>query len=190
MTSLLQGTHSNHLDFSAEIRVSPVPVALLMLGVACVLIWVIGLTVLPASLLVVSLITLFVAGLDQKHKLSHICFTLGLVALVLVLYQAYRVPGILTLLAIPAGMAAAMFNLRVAALFGAGETVLLIALATSQSVQANNGESFVAIIAIWVVIGFLTQAYESIYGFAHWAEAYYLRSQRQLEQAISTTTTL
>ena len=171
---------------------SPVPFALMMLGVACVLVWSIGLSTLPSGLFVVSLATLFIAGLDQHHKTSHLCLIIGSIGLVLLLDLVFRVPGILTLLAIPAGMAAGMFSLRIAALVGAGETVLLITLPAylGPGTGPSTGEIAVAVIAIWIVIVLLSQIYEPIFGFARWAEDYYLRAQRQLDEIISTTTTL
>lgn len=190
MTSLTQGTPVKPLNFFAELRGSPIPIALIMLGVACTLVWSIGLNAVPMSLLVVSLSTLIMAALDQQHKLSHLCLTLGLIAMVLALYLVFRVPGILTLLAIPAGLAASMFCLRIAAIFGAGETALLIALSSNGIINAGYWEIIVAIIAIWAIVGLLAQIDEPIYGFVRWVESYYQQTQRQLDEAISTTTTL
>ena len=190
MTSLSQGTPVNHLNFSAQLRVSPIPIASIMLGIACVLVWKIGLHPVPISMLLVSLSTLSIAALDQHHKLSHLCLALGLVAMVLALYRVFHIPGILTLLAIPAGLVAAMFCMRVAALFGAAETVLLISLSVSGFISVNNWEIAVAVITIWAVVGMLAQIYEPIYGFVRWVECYYLQTQRQLDKAIAATTTL
>jgi signal transduction histidine kinase/CheY-like chemotaxis protein len=188
MLSPLQDTSANRLDFVAELRVSPVPLAFLMLGTACVLVWIIGLTVLTASLLIVSLGSLLSAWLDQHHRLGHACLLIGLTGMVLVLYHAYHVPGLLALLAVPAGLAAGMFNLRIATIVGALESGLLLALSAHSVLYVGQAELIVALILIWAAIGLMAQVYEPIYGFIGWAEEYYQRTQQQLLEAIANTT--
>ena len=190
MTSIPQGTPVDRLNFSAQLRVSPVPIALIMLGTACALVWKIGLNVVPVSLLIVSSATLLSASLDQRHKLSHLMLALGLVGMMLVLYFNFRIPGMLTLLVIPAGLAAALFCLRVAIAFGAGETILLAVLWANGNINTSGAELIVTLIVLWLVIALIAQIFEPVYGFVRWAESYYSKTQHQLEEAINTATSL
>jgi signal transduction histidine kinase/CheY-like chemotaxis protein len=105
---------------------------------------------------------------------------IGLIALVHLGSAWLAVPGYLTLMAIPTGLAAAFISLSAATVVAIAETTLLLllprAIATGSAVAT-------ALVVIWAVLGIMVAVYRPVYQVARWVQEYYQMSQRSLEEA-------
>jgi signal transduction histidine kinase/CheY-like chemotaxis protein len=93
------------------------------------------------------------------------------------------VPGILTLMAIPSGLAAALISFPAAVAIGLGETILLALLPKYVAGGADPTTVGVAVAAIWATLGVVYAVCRPAHQFAFWTWEYYRRSRCMLDEA-------
>ena len=90
---------------------------------------------------------------------------------------------VLALLAIPAGLAAALIGFPAAAATAVGESILLLLLPRFVPIGIGNAETIVVLLAIWAVLGLVYAVYRPAHQYALWSWTFYQRAQSLLEQA-------
>ena len=97
-------------------------------------------------------------------------------------YVWQGVPEALPLMAIPAGLGAALINLPAAAIIALAETVLLALLAVGAP-GAGPAATGASLVAIWATVGVMVAVYRPVSRVARWAWDYYVRAHDLLEEA-------
>ena len=94
-------------------------------------------------------------------------------------------PGFLTLLAVPATLAATLIGLPAALGVATGETLVLLALPALAGGRVDLPATGVALAAIWMMVGAIYSAYRPIRQVVGWTWGYYQNAQARLEEAQS-----
>jgi signal transduction histidine kinase/CheY-like chemotaxis protein len=115
-----------------------------------------------------------------KPLLARWSMIIGLIALVHLGNAWLAIPGCLTLMAIPTGLAAAFISLSAATVVAIAETTLLLLLPRA---IATGSAVAIALIVIWAMLGIMVAVYRPVYQVARWVQEYYQMSQRSLEEA-------
>jgi signal transduction histidine kinase/CheY-like chemotaxis protein len=188
------------VDFESELRLSPrfVIIALLVLGVLLVLttpLW--GdadrqLEVMILALLIYLSIPLGWLLIAHRPHAGRWFSILIVVALTWLASTWFRVPGALTLLALPPALAATIATPRVGILVALVESVGMVplAIADPQALSASIlvaplpwGEVAVAMAVIWALQGFIHAIYQPTHRVARWSQAYYQRARGLVQEA-------
>ncbi|MGC9347521.1 MAG: ATP-binding protein [Anaerolineae bacterium] len=105
-----------------------------------------------------------------------------MVALILLGSYWLSIPGTLSLLAIPTGLAAALMGIGASAITASGATLALVGLSQSGAIE-SWGVMTIALTAIWMTVGTMWALYRSIFRVTDWAANYYQRAQFLLEES-------
>jgi signal transduction histidine kinase/CheY-like chemotaxis protein len=108
---------------------------------------------------------------------------LSLVFLVYLGHGWFQVSGILTLLAIPTALAAALISLMGSAITATGTSLLLVLAPRLTNVEPDQGALIVALIAIWFIFGLIYVIYYLVYRLTQASWEHFERAQGLLEEA-------
>lgn len=185
----LRSTQGATPAFTSELRVSLRPFILFILVPGSYL----GLEAwsLPESsaLLNYSLLAVIVSVaawcLDCWHHLvGRWFFIIGLTLLVVLARVYAPIPGLLTLVVLSTALAAPLISLPATSVVALGQTILLCGPAAGVG-GAEVGETVIALVASWLLVGILVAAYQPILRLSHWSWSTYQRALAFLEDARS-----
>jgi signal transduction histidine kinase/CheY-like chemotaxis protein len=147
-------------EFESELTISPKLVSLVLLALSLTFIFVGELQRRPSTWArSVSLSLSFFGGalliwlLDWLlARISRWSAVVILVILVFLAQEWFRIPGTLTLIAIPTALAAALLNVRAATVTAVGTSVFLLLLPRFGNVDLDRGIMWVSLSAIWAIL--------------------------------------
>ncbi len=124
--------------------------------------------------------------LDVWNPLVGRWFTLATLVVAVQLGNAWlRIPGFLTLLAVPTALAAPFISLPAAFGIAVAETGMLWLLPQHTGVHVSGAENLVALVAIWTLVAVMVLTYRPIRQLAAWSWEHFQHAQESLEEARS-----
>ncbi len=175
------------LSFGPEVRVSTraVIAATAVAGV------VLGFLAEPLAILVagglaatlVELLCVVSWLVDIWHPRVSPWLAVGNVTLLIVLLQVtLRLPGTLSLLALPTALTAALVGVRAAGATAAVVSLLALASGRLGGATSGRGELAIALIASWSILAVMAAVYHPMYRFARWSWDHFREAQCLLEE--------
>ncbi len=177
--------------FAPELRISPKPViiALVILGLACLL-WAdsdpnpshwVPPVLLAMLLFVASGIGWWLAGCQPRVGAWLLVATL--IAAIWLGDRWLAVPGFLTLMVLPTVLATALIGVPAAAATALAQTTLLLVLPRAMGAGVTSGTVGVALAAIWATLGVMYAMHRPVCQVGRWAWEHSQRAQALLEEA-------
>lgn len=184
-------TRESAVGIGAELRISAKPV----IGAFAVLAFVLGLVAQMPSFAdvrwpLVRLASLLYVLCASAWLLNSWRSTIGrwftiaiLVGVILLASNSLDAPGILTLLNLPTGLAAAMISLPAALAVALCETAALVILPIVAPVGSSLNETVVALMTVWGTMIVVVAVRLPIDRLSRWLDRYYLRARGVLGEA-------
>ena len=136
---------------------------------------------LGLALLVSSMITWLLNQWD--HRVSRWFTIASIIALVHLGDALLRVPGLLTLVAVPVALAVPMISLPAAIAVAVGETILLSLLPGPIIARPQSGTAIVTLVTTWAVLAVVAAMYGKVLRSGVWLDEVFHRAQEALAEA-------
>ena len=175
-------------DLWSELRLPAKPVIAVLVGLGCLLAlaeqlpW----AVMQTTDWMLAVMALAVAAwfVDDWHPLAGRWCVLVVTSLAVHLLADWlRVPGSLTLLALPVALAAALISLPASAVTAVVESAVLVWMAFQSTTAIELAPLGVAAVAVWAAWGVMVAVYQPVGHLARWSWSNSLRAQRLLDEA-------
>lgn len=187
----LTRTSQTSESFASELRISPRPVMLFLAALG----WVLVMLTFPppdapnqARAQAFALIVYIGSGsallLDiWKPRVGRWVFVVALAAAIHLGHGGLGLPGFLSLIMIPTGLAAATISLPAGAAVAIGETLLLTLLPGGVTGAATLSTISVPLISAWATLGLMYAVHHPVHQLGEWLGDYFQRAQDFLEQS-------
>ena len=178
-------------SFASELRISPRPVMLFLTALG----WVLVMLTFPppdaptqARVQLFALVVYVGSGsallLDTwKPRVGRWVLVVVLASAIHLGHDSLALPGFLSLIAIPTGLAVATISPAAGAAVAVGETLLLTLLPGRVAAGGNLSAIFAPLMSAWATLGLMYAVHRPVRQLGEWLGVYFQRAQDFLEQA-------